>query len=109
MQKEAQLQAQPEVRSLKFQVKIKNADLLGDALNDILSTRTSGRIDAYGRGFKMPSPTEYLATIYSSTVILADQASAPKGDYIYTMDDVIFSTEVKSVGNEGKFTEKDTN
>lgn len=109
MQKQAQLEAQPEVRSLKFQVKIKNADLLGDALNDILSTRTSGRIDAYGRGFKLPSPTDYLATIYSSTVILADQASAPKGEYIYTMDDVVFSTEVKSVGNEGKFTEKESN
>ncbi len=109
MQKEAQLQAQPEVRSLKFQVKIKNADLLGDALNDILSTRTSGRIDAYGRGFKLPSPADYLATIYSSTVILADQAAAPKGEYIYTMDDVVFSTEVKSVGNEGKFTEKESN
>ncbi len=107
MQKEAQLQAQPEVRSLRFQVKIKDADLLGDALNDILSTRTSGRIDPYGRGFKIPSPSEYLATIYSSTIILTDQASAPKGEYIFTMDDVIFSTEVKSVGNEGKFTEKD--
>lgn len=107
MQKLAQLQPEPEVRSMRFQVKIKNADMLGDALNDILSTRTSGKIDPYGRGFKIPSPTEYLATIYSSTVILTDQPSAPKGDYIYTMDDVIFSTEVKTTSEAGKFSEKD--
>jgi len=101
MQKEAQIQPEPEVRSLRFQVKIKNADLLGDALSDILATRTSGKIDPYGRGFKAPNPSEYVANIYSSTIILSDQPSPPKGEYIYTMDDVVFSTEIKSdKGNE---------
>lgn len=99
----------PEVRDrVTYQVKIKDADLLGEAINEISSSRTTKNIDAYGRGFRVPDASENVATIYSSTVILADQAAAPKGEYIYTMEDVIFRTEIQVEGKDNKFIEKDS-
>ncbi len=93
--------SQKEVRNVKFHVKITDADMLGQAIKDIVSRRTSGSIDVNGRGFKIPDMDSSKATIYSSSVIMADQKDAPSGNYIYTMENVTFSTEMKS-NSEGK-------
>lgn len=89
-----------EVRNIKFHVKIEDADILGEAINEIVSKRTSGKIDVSGRGFKVPDMSEFSSTIYSSTIILADQGDAPKGEYIFTMENVTFRTEIQVGGKE---------
>jgi hypothetical protein len=99
-----------QVRNLKFHIKIKDADLLGEAINEIVSQRTSGKIDPSGRGFRSPDPNNFVATIYSSTMILADQPSIPrdeKSEFIYTMDDVVFRTEIQLEGKDNKFNERE--
>lgn len=100
--------AQSEVRNLKFHVKIKDRDLLGGAINDIVAKRTSGKIDPQGRGFRPPDAQDNFVTIYSSTIILADQSAAPGGNYIYTMDEVVFSTDIKVEEKDKKFTEQES-
>jgi len=91
--------AEKEVRNIRFHVKIKDADLLGESIKKVAAERTSGNINEDGRGFKVPDMSDNSATIYSSFNILADQKTAPKGEYIYTMEKVTFETEIK-VGKE---------
>ena len=110
MQKVAEIDKKSQVRNLKFHVKIKDADLLGGAIDEIVAQRTSGRIDPFGRGFKTPDPNDFIATVYSSTMILADQPSFArdeKSEFIYTMDDVVFRTEIMVENKDNKFNERE--
>jgi hypothetical protein len=101
--------AQPakEVRNLRFHVKIKDAEILGQAINEVLAKRTRGKIDENGRGFKVPDLDEFKANIYSSSIILADQNAAPKGEYIYTMEDVTFSSSIQIKNKKQEFTSEE--
>lgn len=96
-----------EVRNLRFHVKIKDPEILGQAINEILSKRTRGRIDEFGRGFKAPDADEFNSNIYSSSIILADQKGAPKGEYIYTMEDVTFTTSIQVTNEKKEYVSKE--
>ena len=108
MQKIAEADSKQQVRNIKFHVKIKDDDLLGLAINDIVGQRTSGRIEPSGRGYKPPTSKDYNCNIYTSTQIYADQNSFPrdeKSEFIFTMDDVVFSTEIVVKGDVSNYEE----